>query len=257
MLIIHDGNWRDHLDPPAGMSTGLDLSRRPNVGGYAYAGVATPFPGSLLIQKSDVQAIVAERKARRTNLRELALSRNLPCKDQNGTNYCWINAGTHTVEVARLKQNEPIVLLSPASAGGPITGFSNVGGWGKEGLQWIQEHGLVPVDKWPANAISSSYYTEENKKIALNYRQTEWWELEPGNMQQLWSCLLNDVPVAIGLGWWSHEVTYYDVDWIDGDVAYIFRNSWGMSYGDKGFGVLQGGKAVPDDAVAPAVAIAA
>lgn len=254
-LIITDSTPRDILRPPEGYKKGLDLSDRSE--GYAYGRTAEPFPESLLIPKSEWPDRIKEQEERKIRSSDLAIHANLPCKDQNGTNYCWINAPTYCVEMVRLLQNQDMVLLSPASAGGPIKGFKNVGGWGKEGLVFIQKYGLVPVNLWPANAISRTYYTEENKTLALRYRVMEWWELEPRNLDHLFTCLLLGWPVALGYNWWSHEVTGCDAAWIDGAPALRIRNSWGMSWGSQGFGILQGSKMLPDDAVVPRVAIAA
>lgn len=169
---------------------------------------------------------------------------------------CWVNSPTYAVEVVRLVQNQKMILLSPASAGAQIKHYQNEGGWGKEALQWISDRGLVPVDQWPANAIDPKFATDENLRLAKNYRCTEWWELSTDGMQEIWSCLLLDIPVCVGLSWWRHEVTYIDVDWIDGDIAIVFRNSWGTSYGNNGYSVLQGQRMYPDDAVAPRQAVA-
>ena len=76
-------------------------------------------------------------------------------------------------------------------------------------------------------------------------------------MAQLISCLLRRIPVAVGYDWWGHEVTAVDAIWLDGTVAIRIRNSWGMSWGNKGFSVLQGNKMIPADAVCARVAVAA
>lgn len=169
---------------------------------------------------------------------------------------CWINAPTHCVEVLRVLQNQPMVILSPASAGAPIKNFSNQGGWGGEGLAWIIKNGLVPVDKWPANAIDRQYYTDANKTLALKYRVVEWMQVTPRTMPQVISLLLRRWPGAAGMSWWAHEITYYDVVWLDGGPAIRFRNSWGMAYGTQGFNILQGSKMIPDDYVSPSTVLA-
>jgi hypothetical protein len=171
--------------------------------------------------------------------------------DGLGVHNCWVNAPTYCVEVVRTLENERPVVLSPASVGAQVTGYWNVGGWGKSALEWITQHGIVPADKWPPNAISRQYATDDNIKTAMDYRVDEWWELEPSNIEQLISALLRRFPVAVGLAWWSHEVSYIDACWVDGDIAIRFRNSWGMGYGTEGYGILQGRKILPDDAVCP------
>lgn len=254
MLVIHDTTNPDfykHTDK----GRGLDLGQKTAEG---YKGVATPFPKELLIPRSEWKARIDEMTAQKTRLKDLAAYYNLKCKDQQRTNYCWCNAPTYCTELTLIKQNQKKTVLSAASVGGPIKNFWNVGGWGKEALEWITKNGIVPQDLWPENDIDSQYYTEANKAVAKNYAVQEWFELTPGDRDQLISALLHRIPVAIGLAWWSHEVTAENVVWLDGDAWPEFRNSWGMDWGtDGGYGVLQGNKADADDAVCPATTIAA
>ncbi|NBW16500.1 MAG: hypothetical protein EBR82_51815 [Caulobacteraceae bacterium] len=253
--IIHDYSREELQNPPPDCGRGLNLSLRGS-GDYEYGDVADPFPASLLIPQSEWQARIQEMEASKSRLSDMIRLANLPPKDQASTNYCWINAPTHACEIVRLQQGQPMVILSPASAGAQITNYRNVGGWGKDGLQFIVDHGLVPVDKWPANAINPKYATPENLQLAKQYRVVEWTELKPRNLQQLMSMLLRRIPVAVGYNFWSHEVVAVDPVWIDGGPAIRIRNSW-KGWGDYGFGILQGSKALPDDAVAPRTANAA
>jgi hypothetical protein len=239
---------------PGNRGRGLELGLR---GPEGYAGSAEPFPTDLIIPKSEWQARIQEREERKATIWHRATAAGWKVKDQQQTNYCWINAPTAAVELIRLLQHDEPVVLSPASAGAQITNYRNVGGWGKEGLEWIQTHGLVPVSLWPANAISKQYATESNKQVALSYRQIEWWELAVRSLDQLVSCLLRGYPVAVGYNWWGHEVTACDPVWVDGAVAIRIANSWGEAWGDKGFGVIQGNRMLPDDACSPRTAVAA
>lgn len=166
---------------------------------------------------------------------------------------CWANGPTHVFEVKRLLQNEPVVILSPASVAAQITGGRNVGGWGRDALEWIAEHGIVPVDSWPANSRDLRLATDENKQKALEYRADVWFELEPGNLDEQVSCLLQDLPYSPGFNWWGHQVSAFDAVWLDGAVAILHRNSWGMDWPQAGAGgwtILQGRRALADDAVA-------
>lgn len=250
-------------------STSTAITHRPDFGrglalpgpaGRGYQGVADPFPGSLIIPRSEWQGRIAERTERKVQLSDLCIADGLPCKNQQSTNYCWVNAPTHCMEILGVLQHQPQVILSPASAGAQIKQFQNVGGWGKEALEWIAEKGVAPVSLWPANAIDRRYLTPESTEAALAFRAVEWWELEPANLDQLVSCLLRGIPVAGGYNWWSHEVTLLDPVWVDGTVAIRIRNSWGMDWpspGAGGFSVLQGSRMLPDDQVAPRVTMAA
>lgn len=253
--IYHDGHPLPMFTPP-GQSTGLTLPMSHSAEGYNYAGVATPFPASMLIPRSEWQARIEERQERKTRSRDLIDQAGLPCLDQNGTSFCWINAPVYCLQSQRVRQNQELVLLSPASAGAPIKNFRNVGGWGLEGLQWLSEKGCCPVSVWPANAIQRSYYTEANKTLALNYRVLEWWELRPRNLDEQVSCLLHGIEYASGRNRWSHETTDVDALWLDGAIAILGRNSWGMGWGDKGYFIMQGNQMMSDDSVAIAHALA-
>lgn len=248
--IIHDSTPSHVLFPP-GEGTGLDLSGRPQ--GFAYAGTADPFPTELLIPRSEWQARIQEREETKTRLSDLCDRRGVKVKDQQQTNYCWCNAPTHCVEIVRAIQNQRTISLSAASVGAQLTNYRNVGGWGKEALQFIASNGVVPDRLWPVNAISRQYATQEAKDEAKRFAVDEWWEIEPRNLDQLISCLLQPIasPVAVGLSWWGHEVTYVDAVWLDGEVAVRFDNSWGERYGTKGRGIIQGSRILPDDAVSP------
>lgn len=251
-LIINDSTPAE-IHSPHECGRGLDLSGRPR--GYAYGGVAEPFPDTLLIPQSEWQARIQEREERKTTLYAQITTAKLPAKDQQRLNYCWCFGPTQCVEIVRLLQNEPMVSLSPASVGGPITGFRNVGGYGPTALEFIVKNGICPSSAWPDTALDSRYYTPANRKLASEYRVTEWWELEPGNLDQLVSCLLLGIPVAGGFDWWSHEVAMIDPVWRDGQVCVRIRNQW-QGWGDDNFAVLQGPRMIPDDAVCPRVATA-
>lgn len=254
-LVIDDDFDTEHpnLIVPDNMSKGLDLGLRGSAD-YEYGNVADPFPDSLLIPESDWEPMIKEMEERKTRLSDRIAQEGLPCKDQARTNYCWINAPTHTVEITRLKQNQKMVILSAASAGAKIKNFQNVGGWGKEGLTYITEKGLVPESLWPKNAISKQYDTPANWEMALRFRVEKWIELRPRNLKQLMSLLLRRIPIAVGYNWWGHEVTLVDPMWVNGAAAARMRNSWTMDWptiGAGGYSVLQGTKLLPDDAVAP------
>lgn len=255
-FIIHDTTPEEHFIID-GLGRGLDLSERT---GEGYAGVADPFPAELLIPRSEWQARIEERVARKTQLSDLMKQAGLKSKNQGQLNYCWVYAPTHCVEIVRMKQNQPQIALSAASVGGQITGYRNVGGWGKTALQWIANKGVAPESAWPDRSLNSRLATSATAEMALGNRVQEWTELEPGNLDQLVSMLLWDNPVAIGLAWWSHEITAVDPIWLDGTIAIRGRNQWWPDgvhpWGDDNYFTLQGSRMLPDDAVAPRVAMA-
>lgn len=251
-LIFDDSTPDVAHDAPAGYGKGW-----PGLDPKGYSAVAqTDFPKDLLIPRNEWQARIEERESRGLQLSQRIIKAGLPCKDQASTNFCWANAPVHCVEVLRVAQNEPQVILSPASVACPITGFRNVGGWGTQALERIITDGCVPISKWPANAISRQYDTPEAREIARLYRVAKWLALTPRDLDQMVSLLLRDIPEAVAFNWWGHEVTAYDAVWVNGQIGIRCRNSWSMSYGHLGFFVLQGGKMLADDIVAPLTVLA-
>lgn len=255
--LIIDDSTSTGLTHPRQFSRGLDLSPRPREG-YAYGGSAEPFPSSLIIPQSEWQARIEERDAKKARLSDIILQAGIPSHDQDGVPYCWIHGPTGAVEVIRAVQNQEKVLLSATSAGAIIKNFRKEGGWGKEGLQYIADKGIMPQSLWPENTFDRSKNTPENWAIGAKYRCTEWWELKPRNHEEMVSCVLGcNTPVAVGLNWWGHEVYVCDVVWQDGTAVLRIRNSWTDSWGDKGFSILKGSKMLADDAVCPRVMKAA
>ena len=243
---FHDTSLRPGLELPEGFQGPAD-----------YAGVATPFPRNLVLSWDTLKELARERKARKATHRDVARQAGLRSKNQQRTNYCWINSPAYCVEYVRVRAGLQHVPLSPASGGGPIKNFRNQGGYGRQALQWIEERGLVPSERWPDNAIDPAYYTDANRALALYYRVTEWWVFEPGDLQAVLSCILGlDNPVSVGLNWWRHQVSYTGAEEQDGQLWPEFRNSYGDEWQDDGYAVLKGDRARPDDAVAPAVAVA-
>lgn len=245
---------RDLYHPSLVGGRGLEL---PPPGERSYAGLAEPFPTELIIPRSEWQSRIEERQRRRATNRDRLRYHGVRVKSQNETNYCWINAPTFCVEGTRASQGQGYTPLSPASAGAQIKNYRNVGGWGREGLEWIVKYGLAPESLWPANAIDPRYATPSTLAAMRNYRADEWWVLDNRDLDQLVSCLLRGFMAAVGYSWWGHEVTAVDPVWMDGTAALLFANSWGESYGDEGYAVIQGNRMLPDDCVAPRTAIAA
>jgi len=240
------------LSVPEGYSKGLMIRDKDEdpIGGFAKA---FDLP---LIPRSEWASRIEEIERTKSRLSDISYAAGIECLDQNGTNYCWANAPVYCVELLRLASGLGDNRLSPASVAAPIKNYQNRGGWGTQALKYIVNNGIVPADKWPCNAIDRAYYTEENKIIAKEYSVTEWYDLEDKNFEQLMTCLILRIPVAVGYNWWLHEVSAIDALVLGKDEFGIrIRNSWGMRYGKDGYAILTEEKAASDDAVAPRVAI--
>lgn len=256
--VIDDSNWQSVLsdaisNPHYGRGLiARDYAKQP----YGSLEFAEPLPLPL-IPESEWDARIKEQEESKSSLVHLCDAAGLKVKNQQKTNYCWINAPAHCIEILRVVQGQKYVELSPASVGAKIKNFRNVGGWGTEGLEYIAEHGLVPSSLWPNNAIDRKYDTPAADAERQKYQADEWWELKPRSLPEMATCLLQNIPVAIGLNWWGHEVTAVRLIRTSNGWGIVIDNSWGTSWGDNGRGVLTGSKMLPDDAVAPRVATAA
>lgn len=242
-----------NLTEPTGISKGYEGMHR---GGYASAAYSA-MPDDFLIDRSEWEDRANEKEKTQSRISDLITYKKIPPKNQQQTNYCWIFGVTGAFQTVRLLMNQPVIELSPASGGGPITGYKNVGGWGANALDWLVEHGLVPSEKWPDTAYNArNLYTEENKKLALDYRCNEFWKLESNSFEQVASCVLQNIPVPVGYDWWGHLVYAVDLVFISREPCLRIRNSWGdIPEFPNGFGVLKGRKSIPSDAVAPRQAV--
>lgn len=217
-----------------------------------------PFAGPLklpLVDPATYDERIEEGEKTQSTLWHLSKLKGVKVKNQQSTNYCWINAPTFCVELMRVSQGLEYVSLSPASSGAKITNFRNVGGWGTKGVDWLCRNGAVPSASWPDNAIDKRYDTPANDALRARYKVTEWVDMKPRNMAEVYTCLLYNIPVAIGLNWWGHEITGIAMVKLAGSKNYGIKiaNSWGTGWGENGYGVLSGSKQVPDDAIAPSV----
>jgi hypothetical protein len=256
-LFINDDNAAEHA---ADFDQGGEERQRGRVPRdysavpFGSMGFAAPF--SLpVIPRSEWPGRIAKMEADKSRLSDVVLRAGIPSLDQNGTNYCWCNAVITAMETLRCVARDKYVKLSAASVAAPIQNYRNQGGWGAMALDFIVKHGVAAAEFWPANYWQSSKYdNEESRASRERHKVSEWWDIKPRSFDQLMTCLLLRIPVPIGLSWWKHEVCAMDpVNLGGGKFGARIRNSWGDSYGMKGFAVLSESKATPDDAVAPRV----
>ena len=252
-MIIYDDSTDEPPVTPAGFSTGW---RGMYSGSMTAADISTPFPAELLIPEHEWQARIQEMEERKTRISDILDQAKVPVLNQQNTNYCWAFAPTMCLMAMRAVQNQPMVVLSPASVAGPITRYRNVGGYGGDSLQYIIDNGIVPESMWPQTAIDRRYDTPESQAERAKYMATDWWSLRPRNTQEQISCLLRRIPISTGLNYWAHQICDIDPVWVNGRIGVRFRNSWDVTWGDKGHAIRQGNKMPGDDMTCIRVAVA-
>jgi hypothetical protein len=248
--FIIDDHTPDYILFPHEVPRGLEFPEHTPRSELRSVAAKEPFPQSLMIPESEWEARIRERQERGISIRGLMAANGIQIKRQT-IGYCWIFAPTLAVEIARVQQGHKHIPLSPASAGAYVKNFRNVGGWGHEALDRFHSHGLNTTAEWPDNSLDRRLDTPANREAALKNRVPEWWHLPDDNFAAVMSVLLRNFTCPVGFNWWGHEVLAIDPLWIDGGPAYAIANSWGPEWGDQGFGVLRGRKAVPQDAVVP------
>jgi hypothetical protein len=260
-IVIDDSNYQNFVDTDPIIdgerkTRGLmprDFNRVP----FGSMPFANKYPQDLMIDPSQWDGLYDKMVAEESFLSQIWKRQGVEVQDQNGTNFCWFFGPVSALLAVYARNNQPYVKLSPAFGACQIKNFRNEGGWGNEALEFLVANGCCRADLWPPTAINRKYLTEEAKADAATRKVTEWWDLPPKNFNALMSALFYRIPVAVGYNWWGHEVCALDPVRIEKGVWGIrIVNSWGASWSESGFGILNKSKATPDDAVAPRVGMA-
>lgn len=268
-LVIHDGNWQHHVAPVINgerVSRGLiprDFHHHPYASGNGYDAVDIP-----LIPRSEWSARLKEMVETKSLLSDIRMVGNngqmIPSLDQNGQGFCWAYSTGSSILINRARDNQPYVRVSPHAVACKIKGFQDEGGWGALSMEFAVKNGY-PSDKfWPQQSMSRSYDKPETWENAKLHRVMEgYWDLSATvydrnlTFDQVATCLLNRIPVCVDMNWWSHAICAVDLVEIEsGSFGLRIWNSWGDSWSDKGMGILQGNRAIPDGATAARVVIA-
>lgn len=215
------------------------------------------------IPESEWKERILDREKQGLLISQAALAVGVKTKNQQQTNFCWVNAPVQAMQVCRAIAGDGYTSLSPASGACLITNYRNVGGWATDAIRFMGSTGLCTSATWADTLISKSLDTPNSREERARNRLNEWVDLPRRNDAYVMTQLLLGRPVCVGLDFWGHEVLAMDpilfADRKYGTLyGYRFWNSWGDQYGNKGFGILPfvPGKGSPDDSIAPLVASA-
>lgn len=256
-VIISSRNYKQFLvggSKSDGRKTGLKPATKKKYALRAEAGVKGSFDIDL-IPPGEYEDRLAQRikdKAQLSDIRNQGKGgQRMPSTDQNGRGYCWAHSSTSCALLSRAVANQKYEELSAYAVACVIKNFRDEGGWGEESLKFIAERGIPTSKTWPQQGTDRSYDNAETWKEAAKYKfAPEWMPLDSANMKaQLITCLLLGIPVVTDLNWWSHSICSMDLVSLNPFRTRIW-NSWGDSWSEGGTGILEGSKAIPDDALA-------
>jgi hypothetical protein len=209
-----------------------------------------------LIPKSEWSARIKEKVETKSQLSDIRLrhlnGQPIPALDQNGQGFCWYST-TGVVMMTRMKNHQPYVRLSAHATACMIKGFKDEGGWCGLSAERQKSHGTPSVELWPEKSMSRSNDKPEVWDNAALHKVTEDWiditrEVYERNLkfEILASLLLSNESCAVDFDWWGHSVCALDLVEVEsGAFGIRILNSWTDGWGDKGMGVLKGGKEIP------------
>lgn len=256
-FIIDDEFEVSHRDTLMGQPRGYD----PDSVDRSIYGMMAPPSEIKLIPRSEWSERIKEKEQAKSNLSNLLLSANIPSTDQNGSNYCWAYSTVGCVQTIRAFNNQPTIRLNPHSVAATIKRGANQGGWCGLSLRFLMEHGVAPMGtgdgEWPEHSHDFRKNEPRCRERMGQFIVSEGWvDLSRADydqrmtFDQVASCLLSGIPCALDFNWWGHSVLGCDLVEVErNDFGIRIRNSWRDSWGEKGFSVLRGSRAIPNGAV--------
>lgn len=208
-----------------------------------------------LIPESEYDARIAEQVKHRATAKDLV---GWPSLDQGTEGYCWFYSSTGAVMYLRKLMNQPYVRLSAHAGACKIMNHVNRGAWCGLSAKFYREVGCPSVAFWPEKSMSRSHDRPETWANAAKHKVSEEWVDLTRNvydqnltLRQIDTCSLLNIPMAWDFNWWAHSVFGCGLVKVEaGSYGRLIRNSWTDQWGDKGWAVLRGTKAIPDGAVA-------
>jgi len=177
---------------------------------------------------------------------------------------CWAYSTCQGMMIRRAQMGLPYIRLSAHSLACKVKGFRDEGGWCGLSATNAMTMGYVPVKYWSEKSMNRSLDNQANWEIAKGFRITEgFMDLQQPvygktlTFQQVLSCAVSGIPVAVDYNHWSHSILGMDPVLVTDRFALNDPRTWGLriwnswrdQWGKLGTGVLLGQKAIPNGAV--------
>lgn len=173
--------------------------------------------------------------------------------DQRNLPYCWMYGTVAGVATQYAKTGIKTPRFSPTSTAAMVKKFKAEGGWATEACNGISKFGIATLDVWPNVSMNKTLpamsYVRENMH---QHDLIEFEDFGVNNFDAAMSVLLDPLhsaPVTGGYMWWGHLIILLKAIRVDDQWGVIFANSWGKDWGEQGYGILLGDKAIPYESV--------
>ncbi len=211
-----------------------------------------------MIPRSDWSARIKEQERQKSRISDILLAAGIPSMDQGPNGYCWGHSTVGCVQAVRAINNLPYVPLSAYMVCAIIKNGRNEGGWCGLSAKFVREIGVCSQQLWPQGSRDLRLDNSTTRADAAKHKVTEDYvdlvrDVYDQNLtfDQLATCLLSGIPCPVDYNHWSHSIMGCDLVEVEpGSFGVRIRNSWSDSWGEQGFGILRGSKAIPDGAVA-------
>jgi len=192
---------------------------------------------------SGIDAWIAEKKAKKARIRDVADANNFQVLDQNGQGFCWAYDEAQAVMVRHMLSGRGVPRLSAHAVACKIKNFRDEGGWAALAHAFFRKEGCPDVMHWKEKSMSREYDTPAAWENAKQYIVTEdvvdlnaqVWD-QTMSEKIWWTLLLTGNPVDMDWQFWGHSVLGCDIERLESGVYTVNGpNSWGMGWGDRGW----------------------
>lgn len=214
-----------------------------------------PYSGRVFPRKEWPELIRLQEK-NETSPWHIHVGNKIPVRSQGRYGFCWCWGTVNCVLNRYAAQGiDPVPDLNAHATAAMIKRYRNKGGFAGEATRGIEKYGIPTRDVWPDHSMDKRL---ENKPEVIEsckkHKLVTFQEFPRDDFDAVVSCLLDPVdpsPCTLALSWWRHLVAGLQVVRRDDGVYGIkIVNSWGTQWGENGYGVLWGEKAIPFESIA-------